>query len=291
MNTDKAGYKKRSRFLEICRRFSKNKAAMAGLIVILILALLAVFADVICDYQRDAIAMNHTIRLSAPNGEHIFGTDGYGRDVFARIIFGARVSLSIGIICVAAAMTAGGMIGALSGYIGGVFDIVVMRITEMFNCIPGVLLCLAIVAALGQGMRNLVIAMVVASIPAFARVTRSLVLPLADQDYIEAARACGTKTSRIILRHVLPNAMGPLIVQGTMAIAGAIISAAGLSYIGMGVQPPDPEWGAMLSQGNDFIMNTPHLVIFPGLAIVISALSFNLVGDGLRDALDTRLRG
>jgi peptide/nickel transport system permease protein len=268
----------------------KNKAAMGGLIAIVILTLLAVFADVICDYQLDAINMNAAVRLSGPSLSHIFGTDNYGRDVFARIIFGARVSLSIGIVCVGISMVAGGFIGALSGYLGGLFDIVTMRLTEMFNCIPGVLLCLAIVAALGHGMRNLVIAMVIASIPAFARVTRALVLPLADQDYIEAARACGTKTPRIIIRHIVPNAMGPLIVQATMAIASVVISAAGLSFIGMGIQPPDPEWGAMLAQGNEFIRNAPHLAVFPGLAIVVSALSFNLIGDGLRDALDPRLK-
>jgi peptide/nickel transport system permease protein len=181
-------------------------------------------------------------------------------------------------------------LGCLSGYIGGWFDTIVMRIMEMFSCIPGVLLALAIVAALGQGMRNLVIAMVISLIPGFTRIIRALILPIVDQDYIEAARACGTRTGRIIWRHILPNVMGPIIVQATMAVSSVIISAAGLSFIGMGVQPPDPEWGAMLSQGNEFIRRAPYLVIFPGLAIVLSALSFNLVGDGLRDALDPRLR-
>ena len=258
--------------------------------VIAIFVLLAIFADFLRDYQYDAINMNAAIRLSPPSREHIFGTDPYGRDVFARLIFGARVSLSIGLICVSVAMFVGGLIGAISGYIGGRFDIIVMRVTEMFSCIPGVLLALAIVAALGQSMQNLVIAMTIASAPAFARITRALVLPIADQDFVEAARACGTGTFRIIWRHIIPNIMGPLIVQGTMAIASVVISAAGLSFIGMGIQPPAPEWGSMLSQGNNFIRNAPHLVIFPGLAIVLTALSFNLVGDGLRDALDPRLK-
>ncbi len=275
---------------DIWRRFAKNKAAVAGLAVIVVLALFAVFANVFADYQTDVIGMNSAERLSPPSAKHIFGTDNYGRDVFARLIFGARVSLSIGLICISISLVAGMILGCLSGYIGGWFDTVVMRIMEMFSCIPGVLLALAIVAALGQGMRNLVIAMVISLIPGFTRIIRALILPLVDQDYIEAARACGTRTGRIIIRHILPNAMGPIIVQATMAVSSVIISAAGLSFIGMGVQPPDPEWGAMLSQGNEFIRRAPYLVVFPGLAIVLSALSFNLVGDGLRDALDPRLR-
>jgi len=245
---------------------------------------------VLRDYQRDAIAMNAEIRLSPPGANHIFGTDSYGRDVFARLIFGARVSLSIGFICVSIAMFVGGLFGAVSGYLGGKGDIIMMRVIEVFSCIPGILLALAIVAALGQNMQNLVIAMTIAGAPGFARITRALVLPLVDQDFVEAARACGTKPFRIIWRHILPNIMGPMIVQATMAIASVIISAAGLSFIGMGIQPPAPEWGSMLAQGNNFIRTAPHLVIFPGLAIVISALSFNLVGDGLRDALDPRLK-
>ena len=284
-----AEYKKRNQAADIWRRFRKNKTAVIGLIIIIIFALLAIFADFIRDYQQDAINMNAAIRLSPPSAEHIFGTDAYGRDVFARLIFGARVSLTIGIICVSIAMLVGGFIGAVSGYVGGRLDIIIMRITEMFSCIPGVLLALAIVAALGQSMQNLVIAMTIAASPAFARITRALILPIVDQDFVEAARACGTKAGRIIWRHIIPNIIGPLIVQATMAIASIIISAAGLSFIGMGIQPPAPEWGAMLSQGNNFIRTAPHLVVFPGMAIVLSALSFNLVGDGLRDALDPRL--
>lgn len=276
--------------MDIWRRFKKNKAAVAGLTIIVVFALLAIFADFIRDYHYDAILMNAANRLRPPCRDHIFGTDAYGRDVFARLIFGARVSLSIGLICVGIAAIVGGLVGALSGYIGGRFDIVVMRITEMFSCIPGVLLALAIIAALGQSMQNLVIAMTIAASPAFARITRALVLPIVDQDFVEAARACGTRTFRIIWRHIIPNIMGPMIVQATMGIASVIISAAGLSFIGMGIQPPAPEWGSMLSQGNNFIRTAPHLVVFPGLAIVLSALSFNLVGDGLRDALDPRLR-
>jgi len=288
--TDFNEYKKSSQWREIWRRFRKNKAAMAGLIAILILALLAIFADFIRDYQADAIDMNPAVRLSPPSAEFIFGTDDFGRDVFARLIFGARVSLTIGLICVSISLLVGGLIGAVSGFLGGRGDIIVMRIIEVFSCIPGILLALAIVAALGQSMQNLVIAMTIAGAPGFARITRALVLPLADQEFVEAARACGTRPFRIIWRHIAPNIMGPMIVQATMAIASVIITAAGLSFIGMGIQPPNPEWGSMLSQGNNFIRTAPHLVIFPGLAIVISALSFNLVGDGLRDALDPRLK-
>jgi len=283
-------YRKKSQWAEVWRRFKKNKTAMAGLIAIAILALLAIFAGVIRDYQQDAIVMNAAVRLTPPNSEFWFGTDAFGRDVFARLIFGARISLTIGFVCVGIALVVGGLIGALSGYLGGRGDIIVMRVIEMFSCIPGILLALAIVAALGQSMQNLVIAMTIAAAPAFARITRALVLPLAGQEFVEAAKSCGTKPFRIIWRHIAPNIMGPMIVQATMAIAGVIISAAGLSFIGMGVQPPTPEWGSMLSEGNQFIRTAPHLVVFPGLAIVISALSFNLVGDGLRDALDPRLK-
>ena len=282
--------KKRKPFRDFWRRFRKNKTAVAGLLFIFTLSLMAIFADFIRDYETYVIAMNADLRLNAPSAAHIFGNDAFGRDVFARIIFGARVSLTIGLICVSIAMLVGGTVGALAGYIGGIVDVIVMRITEMFSCIPGILLALAIVAALGQNMRNLVIAMTIAAAPAFARITRALVLPVAGQDFVEAARACGTKMPRIIWRHVAPNIMGPMIVQGTMAIASVIISAAGLSFIGMGIQPPTPEWGAMLADGNLHIRTSPHLVVFPGLAIVLSALSFNLIGDGLRDALDPRLK-
>lgn len=283
-------YKKKSQAKEIWRRMKKNKGAMIGLIIICIFVFFAIFADVIENYEERAIDQNVKERLQGPSSEHWFGTDAYGRDVFARIIHGSRISLTLGLATTSISVVLGGIFGAAAGYYGGKTDSIIMRIMDTIMCIPPILLALAIVAALGPGMRNLLIAITVAQVPGFTRVIRSVVLTVVDQEYIEAAKACGTLDSRIILKHILPNAMGPIIVQATMAVAGMIIAAAGLSFIGMGVQPPAPEWGAMLSQAREYMRHAPYLVMFPGMAIILAALSLNLIGDGLRDALDPRLK-
>ena len=281
--------KKNSQLKEIWRRFRKNKSAMVGLVVLLLFALIAIFADLIVPYEK-AIEQNGAIRLQAPSSEHLFGTDAFGRDTFARILHGSRVSLSIGFAAVGISLIVGGLLGAAAGYYGGAIDNIIMRIMDVFMCIPGILLALAIVAALGTGMRNLLIAIAISSVPSFVRLIRSVILTVVENDYIEAARSYGAKDFRIIVKYILPNAMGPIIVQATMGIAGTILSAAGLSYMGKGIQPPSPEWGAMLSEARDYMRTTPHLLYFPGFAILISALCFNLVGDGLRDALDPKLK-
>lgn len=281
--------KKNSQLKEIWRRFKKNKSAMVGLVVLLLFALIAIFANLIVPYEK-AIEQNGAIRLQGPSSEHWFGTDAFGRDTFARILHGSRVSLSIGFAAVGISLIVGGLLGAAAGYYGGAIDNIIMRIMDVFMCIPGILLALAIVAALGTGMRNLLIAIAISSVPSFVRLIRSVILTVVENDYIEAARSYGAKDFRIIVRYILPNAMGPIIIQATMGIAGTILSAAGLSYMGMGIQPPAPEWGAMLSEARDYMRTTPHLLYFPGFAILISALCFNLVGDGLRDALDPKLK-
>jgi len=282
--------KKRSQMKFIWYRFRKNKLAMLGLFALLILVVLTICAPLLCNYEKDVIVQNVKVRFQPPNKEHVFGTDQYGRDIFARIIYGGRISLTMGFAVVAIAMTFGSVIGACAGYYGGKIDNVLMRIMDMFLAIPQILMAMAIVAALGTDIKNLLIALTIANIPKFARIVRSAILQIRGLEYIEAARACGTSDIRIIAKHIIPNAIGPIIVQATLNIAQSIISIAGLSFIGLGIQPPKPEWGTMLAECRTQMRNYPYLVIIPGLAIMMSVLSFNLIGDGLRDALDPKLK-
>lgn len=283
-------YQKHSQIREIWRRLKKNKAAMAGLVIISIIILLAVFADVIVDYDTKVLAHDIPNKLSPPSREHWFGTDEFGRDIFARVVHGARISLLMGLAATVLSFGAGLILGAVSGYYGGVTDSIIMRIMDMLMCIPSILLALVIVAALGTSIPNLLLAITIGNAPGFARMIRSVILSVVNQEYVEAARLCGTSNTRIIIKHILPNAIGPIIVQATMSVAGCITATAGLSFVGMGIQPPLPEWGAMLSSGREFMRYYPHVVVFPGMMIVITALSLNLMGDGLRDALDPRLK-
>lgn len=282
--------KKRGQWSEAWRMLKRNKMAMIGLGILVVLILLAVFADVIADYDEVAIKMNTSIRLQGPSKDHILGTDELGRDIFARIIHGARVSLQVGIIAVGIAIIVGGTLGAIAGFYGGKLDNVIMRIMDIFLAIPSILLAISIVSALGSSMPNLMIAVGVSSIPSYARIVRASVLSIKDQEFIEAARAIGAKDSRIIIKHILPNSLAPVIVQGTLGVAGAILSTAGLSFIGLGIEKPAPEWGAMLSGGRQHLRDAWHVAAFPGIAIMITILSLNLLGDGLRDALDPRLK-
>jgi peptide/nickel transport system permease protein len=281
--------KKNSQTKEIWRRFKKNKVAVLGLVIIILLITCAIFADFITPFQN-GITQNAQNRLQPPSKEHIFGTDGFGRDVFSRTIHASRVSLAIGFGTTFAALLFGSFFGAVSGYYGGRIDNLIMRICDIFMCIPGILLTLALVSALGTSTLNLFIAISIASVPGSTRFIRSLVLNIVGQEYIEAARSNGASDLRIIYKYILPNIMGPIIVTTTMSIGGMILMAAGLSFIGMGVQPPNPEWGAMLSSAKEFIRRSPYLLYYPGGAILLSALSFNLVGDGLRDALDPKMK-
>lgn len=283
-------YKKRSRISEVFKRMKRNKSAIIGLIIICIFASMAIFADVIADYETKVIQQDISIRLQAPSKEHIFGTDAYGRDIFARIVHGARVSLTIGLTTTSIALIIGGIFGSIAGYYGGIIDGIIMRIMDTIMCIPPILLSLAIVASLGPGIRNLLIAITVSSVPSFTRIIRSSVLLVVEQDFIEAARSYGTSDKRIIGRYIIPNAIGPIIVQATMSVGVMIINAAALSFLGMGIEAPNPEWGAMLSESREYMRNSPYLVIIPGLAILLTSLSLNLLGDGLRDALDPKLK-
>lgn len=282
-------HKRKSQVKEIWRRMMKNKLAVVGLAVLVLLIFISIFADFIADYDTLALGRGRD-RLKAPSAEHWFGTDYLGRDVFARIVHGARVSLALGIGTTVISLTLGGLLGAMSAYYGGRIDNMVMRLTDMLMCIPSILLTLAIIAALGTSMTNLLIAITVATVPGFTRIIRSYILTVIGQEYIEAAKSCGMGDFRIIMTHIIPNVIGPIVVEATMNVAGMIITTAGLSFLGMGVQPPRPEWGAMLSDSKEYMLNYPYLVIFPGLFIVSAALALNLLGDGLRDAIDPRLK-
>ena len=271
------------------RRLCKNKGAVFGLVVIAILTLIAIFAGLIAPWHT-VIEQNARERLQKPNMQHWFGTDTYGRDVFSRVINGTRISLLIGISCAGFCLIVGGFFGAAAAYFGGRFDNIVMRIMDMLMAIPATLLALTIVAALGTNMVNLVLAIAISNTPRFVRLVRSSVLTQVGQDYIEAARASGSGHLRIIFKDIIPNAMGPIIVETTQNLSHMILTASSMSYIGMGVQPPNPEWGAMISEAREVMRYEPYLIIIPGMVIIFAALAFNLLGDGLRDALDPRLK-
>ncbi|MFG6365124.1 ABC transporter permease, partial [Schaedlerella sp.] len=272
-----------------CRRLRINKSDAAWLIILVLLGGMALFADLIVPYAR-CVEQAGADRLQGPSAAHFFGTDEFGRDLFARVVHGSRYSLFIGVATSLMALAAGAVLGASAGYFGGMVDNVICRIVDVFMCVPPILLSLAVVAALGTSVRNLIVAITISCIPGNVRLIRSVVLTVAEQDYVEVARSYGASNARIIFRYVLPNAMGPIIVNTTMAISDMILSAAGLSFIGMGIQPPSPEWGALLSAAQTYIFTSPYLLVFPGLFIILSSLSFNLVGDGLTDALDPKLK-
>ena len=282
--------KKRSMALEIWRRLRKNKMAMLGLVILVMLALTAIFADVIADYDTKVIAQDIKNRLQGPSMEHWCGTDEFGRDIFARLVHGSRVSLVVGLISVSISLLMGGALGAIAGYYGGRVDNVIMRIMDIFLAVPSILLAMTIVAALGTSLINVMLAIGVSGIPGYARIVRASVMSIKDQEFVEASRAIGAKSPTTIFREILPNCLAPIIVQATLSVAGAILSTASLSFIGLGVQPPSPEWGAMLSGGRNYLRDALHLTLFPGLAIVITILALNLLGEGLRDALDPRLK-
>lgn len=276
-------------FREIWRCFQKNKAAMVGLVVFAFILLIAIFADVIIPYSK-AIDTNRSDLLMPPSAEYFFGTDDLGRDYFARIIHGSRASISVAIIVSAASLLISSVLGGIAGYYGGRVDNIMMRILDVFMCIPQILLALAVVSALGSTLVNLCIALTISSIPGNVRLIRSTIINVSENDYIEAARSYGATDFRIILKYIIPNAVGPIIVNTTIGMANMILSAASLSFLGMGVQPPTPEWGSMLSFAKAFMRTQPWLIYIPGICIVLTALSVNLIGDGLRDALDPKVR-
>ncbi|MEG0069473.1 nickel transporter permease [Cetobacterium sp.] len=282
--------KKRSQLAELWKNLKKNKMALFGLGILIIIILLAVFADQLANYDQVVIKQNLKMRLKPPSAQHWLGTDEFGRDIFARLIHGARVSLKVGVVAVGIAIVAGGFLGAIAGYYGGKLDNIIMRVMDIFLAVPSILLAIAIVSALGPNLINLMVAISISSIPRYARIVRASVLSIRDQEFIEAAKAIGASDARIILRHIIPNSLAPVIVQGTLGVASAILSTAGLSFIGLGIQPPAPEWGSMLSGGRQYLRYAWWVTTFPGVSIMITILSLNLLGDGLRDALDPRLK-
>ncbi|WP_312108149.1 nickel transporter permease [Brevibacillus reuszeri] len=281
-------YERRSPWAYMLRRFKKNKRALVGFWMVAVFVGLAIFARVIAPY--DPIEQNMNVILQSPSMNHWFGTDEYGRDIFSRILYGAQISLMIGIVGVLISVGIGVGLGTISGYFGGKADMLIMRIMDIFMAFPSFLLALAIVSVLGPGMVNVMIAIGIFSVPTFARISRSAVISVKTKEYIEASKSMGASHSRIIFKHVIPNSVAPIIVLSTMRIATAILTASGLSFLGMGAQPPTPEWGAMLSTGREYLRSAPHVSTIPGLAIMFMVLGFNMLGDGLRDALDPKMK-
>ncbi len=283
-------YAKRSQMAEIWRNLKKNKGAVIGLVLIVLLILLAVSAPLIYDYEKDIVAQNIRERLQGPSLSHPFGTDEYGRDIMARVIWGTRYSLPIGFIATMVAILLGVTMGAIAGYYGGWIENVLMRFGDIFASIPHILLAIVVVSVLGQSATNLMIAVGITSTPAFIRVARAAVLTVRNQEYVEAARAIGMKNWKIILKHIIPNALSPIVVQTTLRVGSAIISASSLSFLGLGIPAPAPEWGTMLSAGRKFIRDYSYMTLFPGLAIMVTVLALNMLGDGLRDAMDPKMK-
>ncbi len=274
-------------WLEAWDRLKKNKLGRMGLILVGILITTAILAPIIAPYSFKE--QNILKRYQPPSRQHLLGTDELGRDILSRIIYGARISLQIGLISISISLLVGVTLGLIAGYYGGIWDMVIMRFMDIMLAFPAILLAIAIVAILGPQLQNAMIAISIVNVPRFARLIRSSTLSVKNSDYINAARGIGSNDLRIILYHVLPNSMAPLVVQTTLSIATAILEAAALSFLGLGAQPPTPEWGAMLSDARSSLQMAPWVAAFPGLAIMFGVLGFNLLGDGLRDALDPKM--
>ena len=287
---NKKTMKHEGQFAQIWRRFSKRGSAMFGLCLLILLILTALFADLLYDYDDAAIKQNIPERLQAPSWKHPFGTDDYGRDILARVVHGSRYSLGIGFAAVAIGLIVGTAIGSIVGYYGGVMDMIVMRIIEVFQAIPCMLMAMIVVAVAGASAVSLAIALGLAIIPTFTRVARSAVITVREMDYVEACRAIGACNINIILFHILPNCFAPLLVQSTLSLAVSILSVSGLSYLGMGISPPTPEWGSMLSASRIYLQDYSYMAIFTGVAIMLVILALNLLGDGIRDATDPKLK-
>ncbi len=269
-------------------RMRRTTNVWIGSVILAIIVFFAVFAPIISPYNP--IAMTPADRLKPPDAVHIFGTDDFGRDVFTRVIYGGRLSIEVGLISIALASTVGTLLGIIAGYYGGWVDVVVMRLIDLMLAFPSILLALAIVAILGRSLPNVMLAVGVATIPIYTRIVRASTLSAKQMDYVLSARAIGAPSGRIMFRHILPNILAPIIVITTNGIAGAIIAGAALSFLGVGAQAPTPEWGIMLSDGRSFLRTASWVTTFPGLAIMVTVLAINLLGDGLRDVLDPRLR-
>ncbi|MEJ8306460.1 nickel transporter permease [Saccharibacillus sacchari] len=274
---------------DAARSFAKNKTALIGLGLVVFFVLLALVAPLIAPFDYKAQVLSD--RLKPPSGEHWFGTDDLGRDIFSRVIYGARISLWVGLLSVVGSIVIGTLLGIIAGFYGKWVDMLISRVFDILLAFPGILLAIAIVAILGPSLQNALYAIAIVNVPTYGRLVRSRVLSLRQEEFITAARALGANDGRILFKHILPNSLTPIIVQGTLGVATAIIEAAGLGFLGLGAQPPDPEWGKMLSDSRQFIQTAPWTVIFPGLCILLTSLGFNLMGDGLRDTFDPKMKG
>jgi peptide/nickel transport system permease protein len=286
MNKEKGS--RTSQFADVWRRLKRNRAAIVGGIIVLLFVAIALLAPLIAPCPPDEGDL--TKRLNPPGREHLLGTDPLGRDLLSRVIYGARVSLQIQVVSVAIALVIGTFLGLIGGYYGGKFDHLIMRFMDILLAFPGIFLAISIIAVLGPGLTNLMLAAGIYSIPQFARIVRGSVLTLKEKEFVEAARAVGESDFNILFRYILPNSMPPIIIQTTLRMATVLLTASGLSFLGLGVQPPTAEWGAMLSNARAYLITAPHVATVPGLAIMLVVMGFNLFGDGLRDSLDPRLR-
>jgi peptide/nickel transport system permease protein len=277
--------------MDVWRAFRKNKLAIIGAAIVLVFVLLAVCAGFLAPEGIDEQKLDQPSELlKPPSGEHWLGTDEFGRDILSRVMYGARLSLWVGFSSVVGSVIAGVILGILAGYYGRWLDIIISRIFDIMLAFPSILLAIAIVAMLGPSLENALVAIALVNVPIFGRLIRSRVLSLKEEEYIEAARSIGMRDSRILFQHILPNSLAPIIVQGTLSIATAILDAAALGFLGLGAQPPEPEWGRMLADARNHIQDAPWTEIFPGLCIMLTVLGFNLIGDGLRDALDPKMK-
>lgn len=283
-----SGGKPRGLWRDAYRRLLRNKAAVAGGIIFLLIIVTAVAAPLLAPY--DPIALSPRESLQEPGARYWFGTDQFGRDILSRIIFGARVSVAMGLVAVTIAVTCGSLVGLLVGYYQGLLDMAVGRLVDVMFAFPGILLALVVIAILGPDLRSAMIAVGISAMPLYIRVVRGSVLSLRGTEYVEAARVMGGSDRRILLRHVLPNVLAPIIVQGALRVSGAIITESGLSFLGLGPPPPTPAWGRMIAEGQAFIVMAPHVSTVPGIALMLAIVALNLLGDGLRDTLDPRMR-
>jgi peptide/nickel transport system permease protein len=280
--------RKKSKLYDIWRQLRKNKFAVGALVVIILLILIAVFAAEIAPYAYET--QNAKESYAGSSWEHPLGTDKLGRDILSRLIYGSQQSLQMGVVAVMIAAVIGIIIGAIAGFYGGWTDNLLMRFLDIYQAVPMLLLCITLAAVMGPSLQNAIIALGISMVPGYARLMRASILTVREKEYVEAARAINANDARIIVKHIVPNAMAPLIVEITMGIGNCILAGAALSFIGLGVQPPIPEWGAMISDARNVMRQYPTLALYPGICVMISVLAFNLLGDGLRDALDPRLK-
>ncbi len=280
--------RKKSKIADVWHQLKKNKLAVVSLVVLIILFVIAIIGPLIAPYDFDLTNPQNAYAL--PSAEHLLGTDKLGRDLLSRLIYGARQSLELGVFAVAIAAVIGCTIGAIAGYYGRFVDNILMRVLDIYQAVPMFLLCLCLAAILGPSLRNAIIALGISTVPGYARIMRASVLTVREREFVEAARAIDISDAGIILKHIIPNAMAPVIVEITMGIGSCILSGAALSFIGLGVQPPTPEWGSMISEARSVMREAPWMAMYPGICIMITVLACNLLGDGLRDALDPRLK-